>query len=185
MPGVDKPFPPLNILADFAGGGLMCVVGILLALYARNSHSEGGRKGRGQVVEVDMVSGARYVSAYPLLHTLLRPPFPAPYFGVGKERGKKALDGGAPFYAVYTCADGLYMSVGCLEPQFFKVFLETFITALSKQFLQSQGTYRPSLNSRTDPKLWPRLRQFLEDGFKTRSRDEWGKVFHGQRDIDS
>ncbi|KAL5525726.1 hypothetical protein ACEPAG_7063 [Sanghuangporus baumii] len=174
LPGQDKPTFPLNLLADFAGGGLTCALGILLALQSRNT------TGKGQIVETDMVSGARYVSSFPLLHYLTPN---SPIFGNGKEgengRGTKLLDGGAPFYNVYTCKDGRWMSVGCLEPQFFKVFIERFVGALPKAYLEEQGEWRPTMEMRTDEKGWSRLRTFFEQGFKTKSRDEWAEVFHG------
>ncbi|TDL16558.1 CoA-transferase family III [Rickenella mellea] len=170
LPGPDgKPGFPLNILADFAGGGLMCAQGILLALLSRSS------TGKGQVVHSDMVSGARYISSFPLLHSLVKSPF----FGDGSERSANILDGGAPFYNVYTCKDGKFMSVGCLEPQFFAVFIENFVKALPKEFTSFQGGWQPTLESRTDRDTWPELRSFLERGFKTKSRDEWARVFYG------
>ncbi|OCB91686.1 CoA-transferase family III [Sanghuangporus baumii] len=174
LPGQDKPTFPLNLLADFAGGGLTCALGILLALQSRNA------TGKGQVVETDMVSGARYVGSFPLLHYLI-PNNPTFGNGKGKEngRGTKLLDGGAPFYNVYTCKDGRWMSVGCLEPQFFNAFIGTFVEALSKAYLEEQGEWRPTMEMRTDEKAWVRLRAFLEQGFKTKSRDEWAEVFHG------
>ena len=175
MPGKDKPTFPLNLLADFAGGGLTCALGILLALQSRNT------TGKGQVVETDMVSGARYVSSLPLM-LYLTPNNSA--FGNGKEkengRGTKLLDGGAPFYDVYTCKDGRWMSLGCLEPQFYKIFIERFVGALPKAFLEKQGDWRPTMEMRTNEKDWPRFRDFLEQGFKEKNRDEWEEVFYGK-----
>ncbi|KAG5642428.1 hypothetical protein DXG03_002802 [Asterophora parasitica] len=165
LPGAEKPTFPLNLLADFAGGGLMCALGILLALIER------GKSGRGQVVNADMVSGASYIAAFPLLHSLI----PAsPLFG--NERGNNVLDGGAPFYDIYTCKDGQYMSVGCLEPQFFRVFIAVFISALPKGFNSSNG-WRPSPQTQTDRTEWPKLRDFLTQGFKSNTRDYWAQVF--------
>ncbi|KAI6125626.1 CoA-transferase family III [Pisolithus croceorrhizus] len=146
LPGTrDKPTFPLNLLADFAGGGLMCATGILLALVERC------KSDRGQVVDVNMVSGTRYVSSFPLLHATSTSPL------LGGPRGSNLLDGGAPFYDVYTCSDGKWMSVGCLEPQFFITFIDT----------------------RTRKEDWPKLRTFLENGFKTKPRDYWASLFHG------
>ena len=90
------------------------------------------------------------------------------------------LDGGAPYYNIYTCADGRWMSLGCLEPQFFKVFIEKFVGALPKAFLEERGDWRPTMEMRTNEKEWPRLRDFLEQGFKEKSRDEWAEVFYGK-----
>ncbi|GLB40177.1 putative coA-transferase family III [Lyophyllum shimeji] len=167
LPGFDKPAFPLNLLADFAGGGLICALGILLALIQR------GKTGRGQVVNADMVSGAQYVAAFPLIHSLIPV---SPLFG--NERGKNVLDGGAPYYDVYICKDGRYMSIGCLEPQFFKVFIETFLDALPKGFDPLHG-WRPTPQTQTDRGEWPKLRTFLTDGFKTDTRDYWATVFQG------
>ncbi|KAJ7637698.1 CoA-transferase family III domain-containing protein [Mycena polygramma] len=151
LPGTaDKPGFPINLLADFAGGGLTCAMGILLALVER------GKSGRGQVVDTNMVSGTRYLSSFPLLGLL------SPKSSMhGGTRGSRLLDGGSPFYNVYTCQDGRWMSVGCLEPAFFKAFLEGFVKAFNQ-------------------KEWPKLKEYLTKGFATQGRDYWAKVFHGQ-----
>ncbi|KAG6831803.1 hypothetical protein H0H92_007480 [Tricholoma furcatifolium] len=166
LPGLEKPNFPLNLLADFAGGGMTCALGILLALIER------GKSGRGQVVNTDMVSGARYIAAYPLIHSLIPQ---SRVFGNG--RGKNLLDGGAPFYDVYVCQDGLYMSVGCLEPQFFKVFIDGFLKALPKGF--SLDGWRPNTATQGNQGEWGMLREFLTAGFKTNTRDYWAAIFHG------
>ncbi|TFK40292.1 CoA-transferase family III [Crucibulum laeve] len=166
LPGVGKPTFPLNLLADFAGGGVMCAVGILLALIER------GKSGRGQVVNADMVSGTRYMASFPLLHSLL----PNSWV-LGGDRGTNALDGGAPFYNVYTCKDGGWMTVGCLEPQFFKAFIEGFMAALPKDFLIN-SRWRPTPASQFDKDEWADLTEFLTKGFMTNTRDYWAGVFH-------
>ncbi|KAG5652777.1 hypothetical protein H0H81_003715, partial [Sphagnurus paluster] len=166
LPGSDKPAFPLNLLADFAGGGLICALGILLALIER------GKSGRGQVVNADMVSGAQYIAVYPLLHSLI----PAsPLFA--NPRGENLLDGGAPFYDIYTCSDGRHMSVGCLEPQFFHVFITTFLRALPHGFIPSGG-WIPTAKMQSDRQQWSQLRDFLTRGFTTNTRDYWAQVFH-------
>lgn len=175
LPGAsEKPTFPLNLLADFAGGGLTCALGILLALRSRQ------RTGEGQVVETDMVSGTRYLASFPLLHYLIPN---SPTFGnadsPGNGRGTKLLDGGAPFYGVYTCSDGRWVSVGCLEPQFFRMFIDKFVEALPGNFRQDWNHWIPDDDARTNESSWPRLRSFLDQGFKTKSRDEWARVFHG------
>jgi len=139
----------------------------MLALFERNS------SGRGQVVNADMVSGARYVSSFPLMHHM------NPSTGTfARERGSNLLDGGAPFYNIYPTSDGACMSVGCLEPQFFKVFIENFVTALPAEFKQQYG-WTPDTSTQFNRNEWPRLKDYLERGFKTRTRDEWGAVFMG------
>ncbi|KAF9069210.1 CoA-transferase family III domain-containing protein [Rhodocollybia butyracea] len=170
LPGsVNKPAFPLNLLADFAGGGMHCVTKILLALLMREQTS------RGQVVDVDMVSGTRYISSSPLIHRL----HPSTGRFPGK-RGTNLLDGGAPFYNIYTCKDGGLMTVACIEPRFFKNFLERFCEALPKDFTSSekwQGVVNDSVQESRE--LWPTLQLFLETGFSMLTRDEWGKVFFG------
>ena len=90
------------------------------------------------------------------------------------------LDGGAPFYDVYTCSDGLWMSVGCIEPQFFETFIDHFIKGLSQDFPLE---WRPSLETYMNEGEWPKLRKFLVDGFRSNTRDHWTKIFHGKRPI--
>lgn len=93
----DKPFPPANILGDFAGGGLVCFLGIVMALLHR-AHS-----GMGQVVEANMVDGAAYLGTFPRL--LLGKPM------WDRERGDNVLDGGCPYYDTYETRDGRFMAV--------------------------------------------------------------------------
>ena len=178
LPGQETPSFPLNLLADFAGGGLTCSMGILLALLSRNI------SGKGQVVETDMVSGTRYVSSFALLHYLIPN---SPTFGNGENkkngRGTKLLDGGAPFYSVYKCKDGKYMSVGCIEAQFFKVFVDRFVEQLPAPLLGKWGGWRPTAVMRTDEGTWPIMRRFFEEGFLTKSRDEWANVFYGNLEV--
>ncbi|KAF7363163.1 Acyl-CoA dehydrogenase [Mycena venus] len=165
LPGSpDKPSFPMNLLGDFAGGGLACTLGILLALIER------GKSGSGQVVDADMVSGTRYLSSFPLLGLLSRSP------NMSGARGSRLLDGGAPFYNIYTCKDGLWMSVGCLEPEFFKVFLEGFVKAVPAGF--NFDGWTPTLDVHSDRDEWPKLREYLTRGFATRERDYWAGVFH-------
>lgn len=92
-----KPYSPGNLLADFAGGGLMCALGIIMALFKRT------KNGKGDLVEVNMVDGARYLATFPL-HALNGPFW-------GQERGRNILDGGSPFYDTYETKDGKFMSV--------------------------------------------------------------------------
>lgn len=172
MPGIDKPAFPLNLISDFAGGGLICVMGILMALLARST------SGKGQVVDVDMVSGARYLSTFPLLHYMNpgNPLFGRTEEDGGRGRSTGLLDGGAPFYDVYTCKDGKWISVGCLEPHFFKAFIQRFVAALPTTFLDKAG-WTPDVSSHSKQEEWPKLRTFVDKGFMTKTRDEWSEVF--------
>ncbi|KAF7312329.1 Acyl-CoA dehydrogenase [Mycena indigotica] len=166
LPGQDKPQPPINIVADFAGGGLSCAMGILLALIDR------GKTGRGQVVDTNMVSGTRYVSSFPLLGLLV----PSSSMAMG-ERGSRLLDGGAPFYNVYTCGDGRWISVGCIEPAFYKLFIEQFVNAVPTDF--SISGWRPTADEQYNQDDWPKLKEYLTRGFAFQPRDYWAKLFHG------
>lgn len=153
------PVPPLNLLGDFAGGGIMLVLGILFAIIERQT------SGKGQIVDTDMVSGARYISSFPLLlaHSKSRA------FMWSNPPGHNLLDGGAPFYGVYKTKDDKYMSVGCLEPEFFAEFAR-----IINPFLRSPL----SVETQQDPSSWAEMRGTLADGFATKTRDEWAKLFH-------
>lgn len=113
----NKPVPPINMLADFAGGGMTCAIGILISLYERS------RSGLGQVVDVSMVEGVRYLSTY-MWHTQ-KSDAAARNFIWPKQDEKEAnlLDGGSHFYTVYETKDGRWMSVGAIEPQFYASLL--------------------------------------------------------------
>lgn len=106
----EKPFPPVNLAADFAGGGLMCAFGICVALLERH------RSGKGQVVDCAMVEGAAYVGSW-LYRSRELPVW-------GSERGDNFLDSGNHSYDTYETKDGKFMSVGALEPQFYDVLLK-------------------------------------------------------------
>ncbi|TCD61072.1 hypothetical protein EIP91_009056 [Steccherinum ochraceum] len=177
LPGrPDQPSFPLNLLADFAGGGLMCAFGVLLALYERS------RSSRGQVVDTDMVSATRYISSFALINSFTASTTPSlPTQSVsGKDassRMQNLLDGGAPFYAIYTCTDGKCFSVACLEPRFYKVFLEAFLAALPSEY---KSEWVPTLVRQHRREEWSRLREFLERGFRLYDRAHWTKVFQGK-----
>lgn len=106
----ENPMFPVNLAADFGGGGLMCVVGILLALLERQ------KSNLGQIIDCDMVSGTAYMGSW-LYRSQTLPIW-------GNERGKNILDSGAHFYETYKTKDGKYMSVGALEPKFYKELLK-------------------------------------------------------------
>ncbi|MEU7892077.1 CaiB/BaiF CoA-transferase family protein [Nonomuraea sp. NPDC049152] len=142
----DKPTPPINILGDFAGGGLMLAYGVLLALFERE------RTGRGRVVDAAMVDGAAML-------------FAMFYRSGWGPRGTNLLDTGAPFYDTYETADGGFMALGALEPQFWA------------EFVSRAGL--DDLPDRGDPAQWPVLRLRLEAAFKERTRAEWEAVFEG------
>lgn len=145
------PTVPLNLVGDFGGGSMFLVTGVLAALLERH------RSDKGQVLDVAMVDGAAYLMS-----------FCYSQFASGawrNERGSNLLDGGAPFYDSYECADGKYVAVGAQEPQFFALLVDTLGLAEVPQ--------------QHDTSLWPAMRRQLEQAFRTRTRDEWGAAFAG------
>jgi alpha-methylacyl-CoA racemase len=145
------PQPPVNLLGDFAGGTMFLLLGIVAALYERE------RSGRGQVVDAAIVDGTMSLTAM-LLGLLATGAW-------SEERGTNLLDTGAPFYDVYETADGKWMGVGALEPQFYAVL----VRVLELDDLPPQR----------DPAQWPELRSRLAARFKERTRDEWATAFAG------
>jgi len=146
----ERPVPPLNLIGDFAGGGMLLALGVIAALYERE------RSGAGQVVDAAMVDGAALLTAF--LHGMHAN-------GLwNEERGTNALDGGAPFYDTYECADGRYVAVGCVEPQFFAQLVAGLEIDAELPF-------------HLDPRGWPEIREQLRAAFKQRPRDEWAKLF--------
>jgi len=151
--GGEPPAPPLNLLGDYGGGGMLLVTGILSALVERSL------SGRGQVVDASMIDGVA------LLTTL--------FHGMRAEGlwsdvpGSNILDLGAPFYNVYETADGRYVTVGCGEPQFYAELLERL--GLGDELLHQQS----------DPTTWPEGRARLARVFKTKRLDEWCAMLEG------
>jgi alpha-methylacyl-CoA racemase len=146
-----RPTPPLNLVGDFGGGSLYLVVGILSALYERE------RSGRGQVVDAAIVDGVTN-----LAHAV----WSMRAAGIwSDEPASNLLDTGAPFYDTFACADGRYMAVGALEPQFYALLLEGL------------GLDPAELPEQLDVAGWPVLRERFTAVFATRTRDEWTEVF--------
>ncbi|MFC4061090.1 CaiB/BaiF CoA transferase family protein [Planomonospora corallina] len=146
----EKPTPPINILGDFAGGGLMLAYGVLLALIERE------RTGRGRVIDAAMVDGAA---------TLFAMFYHGVQSGFWGPRGTNLLDTGSPVYDTYETADGKYLAVGALEPQFWA------------QLVSLMGL--TDLPDREDRANWPALRERLAEAFRSRTRAEWEAVFDG------
>ncbi|ETS59454.1 hypothetical protein PaG_06372 [Moesziomyces aphidis] len=165
-----KPQPPSNLLGDFAGGSMICLLGILLALVER------ARSSQGQVVEADMVTGARYVSSFVLLSSYLsHPSWGAIHAdGTDETRGSNTLDGGAPWYGVYACKEGGYMSVGAIEPHFYKELLDILRKVVPTA---PEGTQHPSASTQHDRETWPELRRYFEAIFAQLPRSEWERHF--------
>lgn len=153
----EPPYAPANLIGDFAGGGAMCVLGILLALQSRH------RTGRGQTVEANMVDGSAYLTSMPRLSQQ------TPLWD--KPRGENLLDGGCPFYATYETKDaGNYFAVGALEPKFYAAF----VGGLGFDPRGGDG-----LPDRGDRANWPALADIFARKFKERTRGEWERVFDG------
>ncbi|XP_033935286.1 alpha-methylacyl-CoA racemase [Pseudochaenichthys georgianus] len=149
----EKPYAPLNLIADFAGGGLSCALGIVLALLERE------RSGRGQVIDASMVEGAAYMGSFA---------WKSQSIGMWvRPRGENMLDSGAPFYDTYQTSDGKYVAVGAIEPQFY--------TQLLKGLDLDPGSLPPQM-SFTD---WPELRQIFTERFASKSQEDWSQVFDG------
>jgi alpha-methylacyl-CoA racemase len=124
------------------------------------------------------VSGTRYIS----LFALVQADQDSGSQLFSRPRGHNLLDGGAPFYDVYTCSDGHWMSVGCIEPRFFKTFIDRFIKGLGPD-TDTPLEWRPTPETRMNREEWPRLRKFLVDGFRSNTRDHWAKIFQSKRPI--
>ena len=147
------PVPPLNLIGDFAAGGMFLAVGILAA----RAHAL--TSGVGQVVDTSMVDGSAYLMA--MMFELL---------GRGawvESRGSNPNDGGAHFYGVYETSDGKYVSIAAMEPQFYDRLLVVF------------GLDPATLPDQWDPAGWPALRAQFADIFRSRSRDAWCTILEG------
>jgi alpha-methylacyl-CoA racemase len=147
----ERPVPPLNLVGDFGGGSMFLLVGILAALWERQN------SGKGQVVDAAMIDGSS---------VLVQMMWAMRAMGMWTdERGTNMLDGGAPYYDTYECADGRYVSVGAIEPQFYAAMLAG---------LGLDAADLPKQNDRT---RWPELRARFTEVFASRDRDHWAKVF--------
>ena len=150
----EKPLPPCNLLGDFAGGGMLCALGIVLALVERS------RSGKGQVVDAAMVDGASSLSTlfYGMLANHL----------MTLRIGTNALDSGAPYYQVYETKDGGFMGVGAIEGPFYK------------ELLKGLGEDPSTLPAQNDMSKWPEMKARFAEIFKSKTRDEWTAVFEGK-----
>ena len=146
------PFPPLNLLGDFGGGGMLLALGVLAALFERSS------SGRGQIVDASMVDGVALLTT--LFHGMRAE-------GLWSEPGTNVLDGGAPFYNVYETADHRYVTIGAGEPQFYAELVK--LLGLGDELIGQQS----------DPSTWADAKRQLTDVFKTKTRDEWCALLEG------
>lgn len=148
------PVPPLNIVGDSGGGTMFLIMGILSALLNR------GRTGRGCIVDAAIVDGT-----FQLSNMIWQ--FRARQTWEDAPRSNQ-LDGGAPYYDVYRCADGEYMAVGALEPKFYREFLDVL------------GLHAEDLPDRTDRTTWPALRDMFSRVIRTRTREAWTRLAEGR-----
>lgn len=151
--GKDKPAPPLNLVADFGGGGVYLAFGVVSALL------EAARSGKGQVVDAAMVDGAS---------SLMASCYGA--FAAGShldERGVNRLDGGCHHYNVYETSDGKFISVGSNEPQFYAMLIEAL------------GLDMASLPAQADRTKWPEMCERVAAIFKTKTRAAWCDLMEG------
>ena len=149
----ERPVHPLNLIGDFAGGGMLLALGIAAALV------EAGRSGRGQVVDAAMVDGSAYLMT--MMYELLG------RGGWVEERGANANDGGSHFYDVYETADGEHVAVAPMEPRFYA------------ELLTRIGLDGAELPAQWDPAAWPELSERLAAVFRTRTRAQWCELLEG------
>ncbi len=148
-----KPVPPLNLVGDFGGGGMMLAYGLVCAML------EAQKSGKGQVVDTAMVDGAAILMG--MFFTMM---------GVGAysmERGTNLLDGGAHFYGTYETKDGKYISLGSIEPQFYALLVE------------KAGLDAERFSAQMDGGRWDEFKAELTQVFKTKTRDEWRELMEG------
>ena len=149
-----RPTPPLNLVGDFGGGGMLLAFGIVAALYER------GVSGKGQVIDAAMTDGSAL---------LMNSIFGLMGQGVwNQNRGSNLLDGGAHFYGTYETKDGRFVSIGSIEPQFYALLLEK--TGLDQD---------PDLAIQMSRDDWPKLREKLAAVLATKTRDEWDEIMLG------
>jgi alpha-methylacyl-CoA racemase len=149
----EAPVPPLNLVGDFGGGGMLLALGIACALL------ETGRSDKGQVVDAAMVEGASLLAA--MFSGFLAAK------SWSEERGVNILDTGAPWYDVYETGDGKYVAIGAIEAKFYDELLSR---------LNLEGENLPGQYERA---RWPEMREIFRRTFKSRTRDEWCRAFEG------
>jgi alpha-methylacyl-CoA racemase len=150
----EKPVPPLNLVGDMGGGGMLLVNGVLAALL------EAANSGQGQVIDVAMVDGAAQLMW--MFHG---------FESIGgwdaSKREANMLDGGAHFYDTYECADGEYISIGSIEPQFYALLKEK--AELSEEEFGDQNNQA----------LWPQLKARLTEIFLQKTQAQWCEIMEG------
>ncbi|NXD55496.1 AMACR racemase, partial [Corvus moneduloides] len=147
----ENPYAPVNLLADFAGGGVMCAMGVVIALFER------ARSGKGQVIDASMVEGVAYLSSFL---------WKSQNSGLWSQpRGENLLDSGAPFYETYRTSDGKFMAVGALEPQFYN------------QLIKGLGLNLDELPAQMSFSNWPEMKKKFASIFAQKTQAEWCSIF--------
>jgi len=152
-PSGEKPVPPLNLVGDFGGGGMLLAFGIVCALL------ETQKSGLGQVVDAAMVDGSAALMAM--------------FYGMAAtgswkdQRGQNLLDSGSHFYNTYETLDGKWISVGSIEPQFYALLLE------------KSGISDPEFLTQMDQSKWPEFKEKMTEIFKSKTREEWCRIMGG------
>jgi alpha-methylacyl-CoA racemase len=149
----ERPVPPLNLVGDFGGGGMLLAFGMVCALF------EAQRSGNGQVVDAAMVDGAASLMA--MFFSF------AASGGFRAERGTNMLDGGAHFYDTYETKDAKHICIGSIEPQFYRLLIE------------KSGVDATRFAPQMDPAQWPDLKAELTKAFRTRTQAEWCAIMEG------
>ena len=149
----EPPAPPLNLIGDYGGGGMLLGLGVLAAVISAR-HS-----GQGQVVDAAMTDGTSALMS--MIYGLKSQGL----WGVGQ--GRNLLDGAAHFYDCYRCADGKFVSIGSIEPQFYALLREK--AGLDEDFWDAQH----------DRSRWPQMKQRIEEIIATKTRDQWCKLMEG------
>ena len=147
----EPPLPPVNILGDFAGGGMLATMGVLLALHER------AKSGLGQVIDSAMVDGAAHLATF-----LFRFRSTGMWSDVP---GSNMLDGGAPFYGTYICSDGKFLSVGAIEPQFYELLIKGL------------GLEDEMPGGQMERKFFADHKRIIAGRIMQKPRDHWAKVF--------
>ncbi len=148
----ESPVPPVNLIGDFGGGGMLLALGICAALV------ETAESGKGQVVDAAMTDGSALLAT--MVHSFAA-------MGIWGKRGTNMLDTGAPFYDVYECADGEYISLGSIEPQFYSELMR--ITGLENEDMPSQ----------MDRTNWGQAKKRIKEKILSKSREEWVQLMEG------
>ncbi len=149
----ERPYPPLNLIGDYGGGALYLAFGLLAGVINARAGGE------GQVIDCAMTDGAASLASM--------------FYGMrasgmwSDERESNLLDGGAHFYDTYECADGKYVSLGSIEPQFYAILLE------------KAGLDDPGFKDQMNREKWPELKEKLIAMIKTKTRDEWCEIMEG------